>query len=55
MEIYHRWGGKVFDTTDIHHGWDGGTYLSSAYLYRIYAMDIFGNKEYYKGMLYLIK
>jgi gliding motility-associated-like protein len=55
MEIYHRWGGKVFETTNIHHGWDGGSYLSSAYLYRIYAMDVFGNKEYYKGTLHLMR
>ncbi|GAB4207944.1 MAG: hypothetical protein Fur0023_19140 [Bacteroidia bacterium] len=58
MEIYNRWGNKVFHTEDFNEGWDG-TYLgkpaeTGVYAYYIVLYDIKGYKYFYKGHVSLL-
>jgi len=50
MQIFDRWGGLVFETKDISHGWDGSfrgkTASSGVYLFRVTAVLDFGNLKF---------
>jgi len=55
MEIFNRWGNKLFETTNINIGWDGFGYPSGTYYYIIFAKT-FNEKEYkYNGSLTLVR
>ncbi len=59
LEIYNRWGNKLFSTTDPDEGWDGrkdGTKNpQGTYLYKVEAQG-YDNKNYYiEGQLQLIR
>jgi gliding motility-associated-like protein len=59
FSIYDRWGLKVFETNDIHQGWDG-TYRGTdqpigGYVYVIKGYDIRGKAVLYKGSISLIR
>ena len=59
MEIYNRWGEKVFESFDITKGWDG-TYKGSpcmegAYMCRIYLIPYNGPKQMIEEMVTLLR
>ncbi len=59
MEIYNRWGQKVFESHDINKGWDG-TYegepcMEGNYMCRIYLIPLNGPKQMIEQMLTLLK
>jgi gliding motility-associated-like protein len=62
MQIYDRWGEKVFETTEFEKGWDGN-YISrgeliskdDTYTWRIKATSVFGKAHEYTGHVTLIK
>jgi len=58
MEIYDRWGEKIFVSEDFNEGWDG-TYKgkpapTGVYAYYIVLYDIAGYKHFYKGHVSLL-
>ncbi len=59
MEIFDRWGLKLFETTKMDIGWDG-TYGDKecqidVYVYQITAIDIFNKKHIYRGQVNLVR
>jgi len=59
MEIFDRWGLKLFETMKMDIGWDG-TYGGKecqidVYVYQITAIDIFNKKHTYRGQVNLIR
>ncbi|MCX7729466.1 MAG: gliding motility-associated C-terminal domain-containing protein, partial [Bacteroidia bacterium] len=58
MEIYDRWGEKIFQSEDFNIGWDGTVKGSVAqtgvYAYYIVLYDIKGYKHFYKGHVSLL-
>lgn len=59
MEIYNRYGQKIFETTDPHAGWDGKfkgrEQNSGSYIYRIYFKNNNGVLNDKKGSFILIR
>ncbi len=62
MEIYDRWGERVFSTTDFDKGWDGSIRGrdklmtdSGVYTYRILVNDIYGNPHKFLGKIILMR
>lgn len=58
MEIYNRWGEKIFVSEDFNEGWDGTFKGKPAevgvYAYYIVLYDIKGYKHFYKGHVSLL-
>lgn len=59
MQIYDRWGEKLFSTDDLYKGWNG-MYKGSAakedvYIYKAQAKDYFGKAYHYTGHINLIR
>ncbi len=59
MEIYNRWGEKLYETVDINTGWDG-TYLgkmspSSVYTYKIEIISKENKSTQYSGTFTLLR
>lgn len=54
LQIYDRWGRKVFESFDIHQGWDGNGYPTDVYVYMIRYEDDFGSWQE-KGNVTLMK
>ncbi|MBO9563837.1 MAG: gliding motility-associated C-terminal domain-containing protein [Niastella sp.] len=52
--VYGRWGNKIFSTTDITKGWDGGDYPSGNYVYVITGTEE-GKPVAYKGSFLLVR
>ena len=60
MEIYNRWGQKIFSTNSIEDGWDGlsndGAEMPAGlYIYYIKAENIYGEDFKYQGQFNLFK
>ena len=61
MNIYSRWGEKVFETEDFDLGWDGTHYLngndcmSGVYVYYIEVENIYGGIFKYEDQLQLLR
>lgn len=55
LEIINRWGNKVFETTDIIKGWDGGNSSSGVYYWRLYYEGKNEWKGSLRGWVYLIR
>ncbi len=59
MEIFSRWGEKVFETTDLSKQWDGKfkdkPSAPGLYIYKISTMDYFNNRKHYNGTVLLIR
>jgi gliding motility-associated-like protein len=59
LRIFNRWGTLVFETNDLHKGWDGkfkGDYVPEAvYIYLINAEGVDGRKLYLQGNITIIK
>ena len=61
MNIYTRWGERVFETDDIEIGWDGTHYLNGAdcfigiYVYYIEVENIYGEIFKYENQVRLIR
>jgi gliding motility-associated-like protein len=60
MEIYNKWGQKVFATTDVNKGWDGlfenKESLQGAYVYHVTYKNIFNGRDIaLSGTLLLIR
>ena len=57
--IFDRWGNKVFETTDLSHGWDGkcdGNLLNtSVFVYNFKAMSEAGNPVRASGTIALMR
>ena len=59
MQIYDRWGEKLFSTDDLYKGWNG-TYKGApckedAYIYKALAKDYFGKAYNYVGHINLVR
>jgi gliding motility-associated-like protein len=59
LEIFNRWGEKVFATNDVNKGWDG-TYMGQpceqgAYLCRIYVVPLYGKLQHIETSLTLLR
>lgn len=52
--VYGRWGNKIFSTTDIAKGWDGGDYPTGNYVYVITGTEE-GKAVVYKGSFLLVR
>jgi gliding motility-associated-like protein len=52
--VYGRWGNKIFSTTDITKGWDGGDYPTGNYVYVITGTEE-GQPVVYKGSFLLTR
>ncbi|MCK6649127.1 MAG: PKD domain-containing protein, partial [Bacteroidia bacterium] len=61
MRIFDRWGGQIFETTDINQGWDGKAKGKSemcpndVYVYIIITKDVIGETRQYIGHVTIIK
>ncbi|MDX2171847.1 MAG: gliding motility-associated C-terminal domain-containing protein [Bacteroidota bacterium] len=61
MDIFDRWGELLFTTNTFKKGWDGRAKGGSeivqdgVYIYKIYVVDLEGNKKNYVGHVTLIK
>lgn len=59
MEIYNRWGEKIFETTEYETGWDGRSNLKECpqgvYSWIIYFYDPFGNLYTQSGQVTLLR
>ncbi|MDC1063601.1 choice-of-anchor L domain-containing protein [Flavobacteriales bacterium] len=60
MEIYDRWGGRLFTSTSLDVGWDGTTKNGNQvpvgiYIYLIEAVNIYGENFKYHGQVKLIR
>lgn len=61
MEIFDRWGELIFTSENFDKGWNGtvkGNNLiaqEGVYVYKIFVMDIMGNKKYFTGHVTLLK
>ena len=59
LEIFNRWGEKMFETNDINQGWDG-TYkgeicMEGAYLCRVQLVPFKGTMKVYQQMFMLMR
>lgn len=61
MEIFDRWGAQIFSSETFTKGWNGKVKGSNiiaqegVYIYKIFVMDLEGNKKYFTGHVTLIK
>lgn len=59
MNIYSRWGEKVFQSSSVLQKWDGnykGTFApEGVYIYEISIMDYFNRKSHYRGTVLLFR
>ena len=59
MNIYSRWGEKVFLSNSVLQKWDGnykGTFApEGVYIYEISIMDYFNRKSHYRGTVLLFR
>lgn len=61
MQIFDRWGNKIFETDDLDKGWDGtvrgGSVIAQedVYVYKVRLTDFDGNEHVYTGHVNLVK
>lgn len=59
MEIFDRWGNKLFMTNDLEQGWDGNfegkACSTGVYLYKVRAVGLDGKAYDFKGTLHLVR
>lgn len=55
LMIFDRWGSPVFSTTDLYQGWDGGTFPSGIYTWKIWITDVQGNDHKQVGHVALLR
>ena len=60
MIIYERWGGKIFETTDMNEGWDGKLKnsekaKSGTYIYILKYKDAEGTEQFVHGNVTVIR
>ena len=61
MDIFDRWGNRIFYTTDLEKGWDGRANGGSTaaqqdvYIYVVNLTDVFGEKHKYVGHFTLVR
>jgi len=55
MEIFNRWGNKLYETNVINNGWDGNGEPAGTYYYIIFARASNGKEYNYRGPLTMIK
>lgn len=58
MQIYNRWGDKIFESKNVSQQWDGtfkgAKVPEGAYVYKIYASSITGKKAQKEGTITLV-
>lgn len=55
LAIHTRWGEKIFETTDVNKGWDGGSYNLGVYLYHVIVTTSKGEKVEKRGSVTLLR
>lgn len=59
IEVFNRWGEKIFETTDINQAWDGtfkGEIVEAGtYIIQVQALNDNGMSQAYKGLIHVIK
>lgn len=55
FSVFDRWGAKVFETTDVNQGWDGGRYEEGIYAYLIQYKTSIGEYREQKGTVMLVR
>jgi len=57
--IYNMWGEKIFQTTDVVHGWDGKTHNTlqapGTYIWTFTYIDTNDKSEFLKGTVVLLR
>lgn len=55
LQIFDSRGSLLFESKDLHKGWDGGNAPAGGYLYKAMAEDFAGRQQYFEGMFILIR
>ena len=55
LEIYNRWGEKIFVSSDLEPAWMGTDAETGYYFYQIKAFDFTGLVHYYTGVVHLLR
>ncbi|MES2616314.1 MAG: gliding motility-associated C-terminal domain-containing protein [Bacteroidota bacterium] len=55
IEIYNRWGEKLFDSYDVKEKWEPSKSMTGIYVYKSEIRDIFNVLHEYKGVVEIIK
>ncbi len=59
LEIYDRWGNKIFESAHVDDGWPGNVNGNDApaggYIYRIGYIDLLGNRHDFEGVVMLVR
>jgi gliding motility-associated-like protein len=59
MQVFNRWGGVVFETSDAHSGWDGrygnNPQPIGSYVYLLYGADHWGRPMRHQGNVTLLR
>jgi large repetitive protein len=55
LEIYNRWGEKIFVSSDAEPAWLGTDAETGYYFYQIRAFDFTGLVHYYNGVVHLLR
>jgi len=59
MQIFNRWGDRIFTSNDMNQGWDGSYQdkepLIDTYIYQINVIDVFNKKHLINGRVSIVK
>jgi hypothetical protein len=55
LDIYDRWGAKIYETTDVNKGWDGTGHPEGVYAYTVQYKTSLGEYRQRKGTVTLIR
>ena len=54
-KVHNRWGDEVFETSNKQIEWDGKNCNDGTYFWIVTYTDVYGNRNFIKGFLTIIK